>query len=417
MKMLEDYEKLITNNSVKHQLLQYRDKGDVRELFQYRSFSGFWSIIKSDSIWARNIRFSNDNQEQKQGLEILKMYYSKQKNNEITEVENTKPKINEAIEDEQDYFMVCFCEQDDVLSQWRGYAPEGGVSMSFEINSQLPYEIVSDNDKFDVVLKPHQVIYLDKNNEDEYEQIFKDISANENRFSPEKNPKDNELSLVPYLKDKGFIEEKEWRVIISEKFNNIDSKTLRKFIKFQKIDDLEIPYVVIKAGNTKLDKFPSKVKLQIYDGKIREKIFKDLSEKNITVIDCYDGYINKIDCVGCTKNVKMYQLGDKSPYEECRNIDDYLGINKFDKSIVITQGYDQEEIFELIDTYVKNENIKDIKVWCEGHLPIRRVTVSPCENRDYIVENIKNYFKNSNQYWLRYVDVNKSNIPYRSKLK
>lgn len=409
MKMIEKYEKLIVENSVNHQLLQYIDNKNIKNLFQYRSLEGFWNIIESDSIWARNIRFSNDEQERRQGIDILSAFSRKNHSGKI--------------EDEHDYFMICFCEEDDILSQWRGYAPDGGVSMCFEINSQLPYEIVSGTDKINIVLKPHQVIYLEKDNTRESNKIFKRISANESRFSPSKGLRENMLSLIPFLKDKGFIEEKEWRIIISETFNNIDSNEFKKCIKFEKYEHLKIPYLIVKAGNSELEKFPSKVKLQIFEQNMKHTImsaFNDINSKRkdkIEVVDCYNGVVDSEYCLGCTRSVKMYDIHNDSQCVECKNSNDYLGIDTSINSITITQGKDQKEVFELIDTYVNKLNLKNIKIWCEGHLPLRSVTVSPCENREYVSENIKNYFKNSDNYWLRYVDVKKSKIPFRSKLK
>lgn len=406
MDTIEEYEKLITNNSVNDQLLQHNDELAIHYLYQYRNLDGFWSIIKNDCIWARNIRFSNDEQERKQGIEILKEFY--------------KTSNTETINEQNDYYMICFCKEDDILSQWRGYAPDGGVSMCFEINNQLPFKIIANEDELDIVSKPHKVIYLDKNDKTECELIFNELFANENRTSPSNDPKENILSLIPYLKDKGFDEEKEWRIIINDKFNGIDPLKLKKFINFQKLDHLELPYIKIKTGNSIFDNKQSVVKIQIYEDYLRQKIIKLLKincKSSVRIVDCFSGYPNKLDCFACTRKIKLYDTNSHDKIIQCRIIDDYIGINASENCIVISQGYDQKEVFELIEKILLSVNEQSIKIWCEGHLPIKSVTVGPCENRDYVAENIKNYFKNSENYWLRYVDVKKSKIPYRSKLK
>ena len=76
----------------------------------------------------------------------------------------------------------------------------------------------------------------------------------------------------------------------------------------------------------------------------------------------------------------------------------------------------QETVFKKIKTKIDAVNFLEktsIKLWCEGHLPIRKITVGPFENREYIKECIEHKF--SNIYWLNYVSVQTSDIPYRDK--
>lgn len=85
--------------------------------------------------------------------------------------------------------------------------------------------------------------------------------------------------------------------------------------------------------------------------------------------------------------------------------------------IKIGTGANQKNIFQQIDYSINANNVllnnKIIPIYCEGHLPIRSVMISPSENQHEIYESILHYFRYGNKHWLKYVDVKKSSIPYR----
>lgn len=86
--------------------------------------------------------------------------------------------------------------------------------------------------------------------------------------------------------------------------------------------------------------------------------------------------------------------------------------------IVICSAEDREQqkIFEKIEMAITDasclEKDKIIKIWCEGHLPIRSIRVSPCIDQEQVFNSIKHYCLHK-AYWMKYVDVYKSSIPYR----
>ena len=94
-------------------------------VYQYRTLESFWAIIESDSFWATNARFSNDHEEQKLGMK------------KIRELLGDDAK---AVESLGDCYIICFCDEGDKFSQWRGYAPEG-VSIGFDFNKVRPFYI------------------------------------------------------------------------------------------------------------------------------------------------------------------------------------------------------------------------------------------------------------------------------------
>lgn len=419
----DKYERLKSNWRIKQQLFLPLKQAPKKFFFQYRTFDGFWSIIKSDSIWARNIRFSNDNKERKQGIDILS--------------EISRDNGGKEISDENDYFMICFCEENDRLSQWRGYAPKGGVSIGFDFRSLMPYRIKKrnncPNDEYvDIIVSPCPVHYTTQEKKNELVKQFQEHDVFDNRENEHNvDPTINLRSFVPYIKDSGFEEEMEWRIIISEYCNSLDKNTFRECIHFERNGEKQIPYVIVEAGANEYQEKNSVVRIQIYDKDVCDEVKTHLSEtleSEKTEIICCDTYSGRTACYGCSQKIIINNEFEKN-FDD-RKKDEYIYCcgesgeecvyPKTENQIIVSQGKNQEKVFNKIDSIVyklNKEKSTKIKIWCEGHLPIRSITVSPCENKEEIVESIKNYCQNSENYWLRYVEVDSSKIPYRAPIE
>ncbi len=99
-------------------------KWDNRLLYHYAGIETIWKILETDSFLARNVRFSNDSEEYKLGEKIIKEYVEEK----VLEP-GLRQKIFKSIQQGvQMFYMICFCEEGDLLSQWRGYA-RNGVSL------------------------------------------------------------------------------------------------------------------------------------------------------------------------------------------------------------------------------------------------------------------------------------------------
>ncbi len=90
---------------------------------------------------------------------------------------------------------------------------------------------------------------------------------------------------------------------------------------------------------------------------------------------------------------------------------------------MISQGKEQKRIYEIVHKRIQELLKKDsfnegqalnIPVWCEGHLPLRKITVGPCPDQNGMLEAIRHYCKHT--YWLRDVEVHASDIPFRKSL-
>ena len=271
---------------------------------------------------------------------------------------------NEAFHDlniMSDSFIICFSNKADCLSQWRGYCFNGGAAIEFDVRQPQIYSILHANYDSSFCYErelnaPLPVLYVDKDN----------LSSSSNFLSEQLMKSANQYNslniedVIPYFKDDAFEEESEWRLL----FGNKEGK-LSKCIRFRTLKDgVKVPYMVVRAG----------------------------------------------------------ELGKN--YSQCVFESDEYTAEKFDemrgegKTVIrIPQGNNQEAIYYKIEQEVSKYNKKQhlegdykIRIYCEGHLPIRSIMVAPTYDRQRTAEKIKRYCWSN--YWLRGVDVTFSNIPY-----
>ncbi|GAB6053840.1 hypothetical protein JCM17960_26600 [Magnetospira thiophila] len=107
-----------------------------KNLYHYTSAVGLTGIIQSGQLWATHIKFLNDYSEFVYGVDICRNVYEKylQKtdNEDIRCALESVMRYIEGIHLLEGY-VCCFCEEADLLSQWRGYGNKGaGYSIEFD---------------------------------------------------------------------------------------------------------------------------------------------------------------------------------------------------------------------------------------------------------------------------------------------
>lgn len=200
-------------------------------VYHYCSVETFVSIIQNATIRASNIKKSNDYSEVINSIDLYKdaLFNAGRKFIRMhAEAESFKEfffnididfLVENAINNETcTYYVACFSEAKDLLSQWRGYADDGkGVSIGFltdylakETNSvslnfrPIYYEPdkIKENLMKDIIQCLERVI--NSKNQCLVEQGF------ENAFS-------SAIGTMVYnsvfMKNKAFLEEKEWRLV------------------------------------------------------------------------------------------------------------------------------------------------------------------------------------------------------------
>lgn len=369
-------------------------------LYHYTKLDTLWKILESDSLFARNIRFSNDFNEYMTGRDTIEKFVS-----DLPDLDNPqKEEILEKIhKNPMMYFMVCFCEDGDLLSQWRGYAQNGvSIGMDFTggicrkrdlaqhveefcVLNNLRYresEAGKSDGKYNIKGKPlsflqmpYKVQYISKSKKSNEETEMQDIL--QTLYGGNEDDSTRLLGYIPYIKDIGFREEEEYRLIYDMELlgdskahsDNVRSKKL----EFLDSENLKKPYINVEFGKP--------------------------SRKSAEVKQIWLGG------EACELTDKI-----KRRYEDVK-------IEQTEKSgVCIGEGKNQEEIQETIEKLIEGSAVlkhKDsIKIWCKGHLPIRKIIVGPSEKQNEIKESLE-YYKRT-IYWLKYVDIDVSVIPLRN---
>ena len=175
-------------------------------LYHYCSVETFFQIIKNQTLRLTNIQYMNDSEELHYGMDQLE---------KIGSVFLSGGKEYRGY---IDIYAMCFSEEGDLLSQWRGYGDNAeGVSIGFD------FSVLKDEDKLNIPKNSksnayyshsvQKVIYDDKEQRqkiNEFIEYKKEIS----------NQIDSALTkrwhtLISSLKNPNFNEEKEWRFISS----------------------------------------------------------------------------------------------------------------------------------------------------------------------------------------------------------
>jgi hypothetical protein len=120
-------------SSFSHDLIQHLQSG--AKLCHYTDLDGLNGIVSGDDLWLTNSRFSNDDEEQVYGIKVCDAVLDAAKEaakNDPTRLDwlqQVHRELGTAVDDQ--VYICCFCEKENLLSQWRGYAANG-ASIEFD---------------------------------------------------------------------------------------------------------------------------------------------------------------------------------------------------------------------------------------------------------------------------------------------
>src|SRR2546428_273676 len=95
-----------------------------KELFHYTSGGGLYGILRSSQLRGSNYTFMNDRSEFTYGFDLLRnLAKERLPGSNLSELDR---RFYEAVVGMEppitaDLYLTCFCEEGDLLSQWRGY--------------------------------------------------------------------------------------------------------------------------------------------------------------------------------------------------------------------------------------------------------------------------------------------------------
>lgn len=386
-------------------------KWDNRLLYHYAGIETIWKILETDSFLARNVRFSNDSEEYKLGEKIIKEYVEEK----VLEP-GLRQKIFKSIQQGvQMFYMICFCEEGDLLSQWRGYA-RNGVSLGMDFfeeekglkHTEMFTVLNNPENRKDSKYKldgkcirfiemPYRVFYVNKDKEvtDKKSEREKFWVAMEKFEDDPDSRNDMLLNLIPFVKDLGFYEEAEYRILFSvSDLGDTEAQNrviMRKKVEYIMRDGQKLPNIAVEMGDGEKKEKPVE---QVILGKEIEERAKKQGKDKAEIDGIYQRIMNRLRDIGisCTRFIKKQDI--------------YIG-----------EGNNQEDIMSLLEDMMQEEGFsidweEGIRIWCRGHLPIREVIIGPGEKQEKIGESLKHFMRNT--YWMRYVNVRYSKIPLQN---
>lgn len=276
-------------------------------LYHYTNAAGFLGILRSSRLWATHAGYLNDRLEIDHAARMVTEVLEQRKKGITSKVLSRF--LDKAVSDFNlyedtffDAYIISFCENPDLLSQWRGYgATGGGFAIGLKPDNSNRTPVFSPDQHF-ILLK--NVVY-DKAKQSSVitSTIDKIISLFQRSISSVRNADVNRVilrftrflqqELAVYLvtfKDPAFAEEREWRLISLADFQ---FPHFRDQLTFRAGNNLLIPYYELNLSPLLADKDG---KLSINAIVIGPTLEEGLTTQSIAMaVTAYGYYLPNID--------------------------------------------------------------------------------------------------------------------------
>jgi hypothetical protein len=224
-------------------------------LYHYSDGNGFLGMLNTGKLWFTHIKYLNDSAEYSYALtklaEVLKEY------KDVDEQGHLQQAFEVISDNErlQSHYSFSLTEEDDLLSQWRGYCPNGGYSFSFD-SQHIDQMCTTYNLAFKKCLytaEDQRQFIIDEIIDVPLASIRQAVEGTrENTARGILRSKGvalmtynihlsiiNRAHLLAFIKDPTFAQEQEWRIVASEKsMQNINS-----YLKYRSSRNMLIPYL------------------------------------------------------------------------------------------------------------------------------------------------------------------------------
>lgn len=171
------------------------------KIFHYTNLSGLLGILSSKEIWASDCHFLND------GSELLyaqNLFFSEFKKLDLPPLEGGGYRLPRPMADQFGVYITCFCENGDLLSQWRGYGSDQCYSIGFSIKDLRSLSVDQVNPVQYGIEDPGTFFH-------DYIEYAKQPTESPGFIEDSATKK--LLPKLAIIKDPGFSEEKEWRLV------------------------------------------------------------------------------------------------------------------------------------------------------------------------------------------------------------
>lgn len=193
-------------------------------LYHYSNWTGAFEILRTKLLRMGHSQFLNDRREMVEGVSLIQRALDDamvSHNDEKGMLWDASRKDWQKDFSDVNVFLASFCEQGDVLEQWRGYTPQGGLALGFSTD-----EMKTEADKQQLWLM--NCLYYDH---DKLNRVHAFIDQTNKTIA---DPKTEDAALfsdyvcaelmmeIPRYKDQAFISEREWRLFVYD--NVLDGK-------------------------------------------------------------------------------------------------------------------------------------------------------------------------------------------------
>ncbi len=187
------------------------------DLYHYTDLAGFKGIIDTGDLWLTHLRFSNDHEELTHGKVIVRQKLAERMQQTAPDGLEFLKKLELQLEQPvaDGIYICCFCEKNNLLSQWRGYGANGsGVCLKFD---KQRFSHLSGADCKAGLLRLWKVFYKI---EQQRSIIDKAITfaweyGGANDDEKAKRAAEAIQFFIPTFKNPDFEEEQEWRLIFT----------------------------------------------------------------------------------------------------------------------------------------------------------------------------------------------------------
>jgi hypothetical protein len=223
-------------------------------LYHYTDGNGFLGMLNRRRLWFSHIKYLNDSAEYSYALTRLSDVLGEYE--EIDQYHHLRNAFKTISDNErlQNHYSFSLTEEKDLLSQWRGYCPNGGYS--FAINDQhfeemrTYYKLTFEKCLYDKEeqrqfiidrIIGHPLDPLKQAFQREKESIALGTYRSKGMDLTVYNIGRNIITkshLLAFLKHPTFEQEKEWRIIASENMTNRAS-----YLQYRSSRNMLIPYL------------------------------------------------------------------------------------------------------------------------------------------------------------------------------
>ena len=217
----------------------------AKPFFHYTDLNAFAKIVMDSDLWLTDARFSNDAEELEHGRSLIIRVVRELTEDPNVEVSSLARDVLAALEADaggsalDSVYVCCFCEHGDLLSQWRGYAGQGG-GVAIQIDPQA-FAYAAGMDCPIGLMRFWRVFYDDVAKEAKIRHVMAFWAAQADPLPVRATSAATTLRFfMPTFKNSTFAEESEWRLIFTP------GPTCNVKPKFRSARGLLVPYFQLR---------------------------------------------------------------------------------------------------------------------------------------------------------------------------